>query len=190
MPVKPSQKHAEPTFCFVYEPAPGHSLMMSSLASLLVAKANATPENVVPCDNLHQFQLATDFLLGVKRRTYEIDTNDELSFTAALPFDLGSRVVALELLRDRPAWRRRCARRIALRTTKARRTARRGTRRTSHRRRTTSHRVHVGWRVAERSTSVDRGRTSSHLAWRGTILASGVRAGATEMLVRRTTREV
>lgn len=36
------------TFCFVYEPAPGHSVMMSSLASLFVAKANATPEKVVP----------------------------------------------------------------------------------------------------------------------------------------------
>lgn len=38
-----------PTFCFVYEPAPGHSVMISSLASLLVAKAKATPEKVVPC---------------------------------------------------------------------------------------------------------------------------------------------
>lgn len=37
------------TFCFVYEPAPGHSVIISSLASLLVANANATPENVVPC---------------------------------------------------------------------------------------------------------------------------------------------
>ena len=36
------------TFCFVYEPAPGHSVMISSLASLFVAKAKATPENVVP----------------------------------------------------------------------------------------------------------------------------------------------
>ena len=36
------------TFCFVYEPAPGHSVMMSSFASLLVANAKATPENVVP----------------------------------------------------------------------------------------------------------------------------------------------
>jgi hypothetical protein len=36
------------TFCFVYEPAPGHSEMMSSFASLLVANANATPEKVVP----------------------------------------------------------------------------------------------------------------------------------------------
>lgn len=37
------------TFCLVYDPAPGHSEMMSSFASLLVAKANATPEKVVPC---------------------------------------------------------------------------------------------------------------------------------------------
>lgn len=36
------------TFCFVWFPAPGHSVMMSSLASLFVAKAKATPENVVP----------------------------------------------------------------------------------------------------------------------------------------------
>lgn len=37
-----------PTFCLVYEPAPGHSVMMSSFASLFVANANATPEKVVP----------------------------------------------------------------------------------------------------------------------------------------------
>jgi hypothetical protein len=36
------------TFCFVYDPAPGHSVMMSSLASEFVAKAKATPEKVVP----------------------------------------------------------------------------------------------------------------------------------------------
>ena len=32
----------------VWVPAPGHSVMISSRASLLVAKANATPEKVVP----------------------------------------------------------------------------------------------------------------------------------------------
>jgi hypothetical protein len=42
------------TFCFVYEPAPGHSLMISSFASLFVAKAKATPEKVVPCNWEHQ----------------------------------------------------------------------------------------------------------------------------------------
>lgn len=36
------------TFCLVYDPAPGHSVMMSSFASLFVANANATPEKVVP----------------------------------------------------------------------------------------------------------------------------------------------
>ena len=36
------------TFCFDAVPAPGHSVIMSSLASVLVAKANATPEKVVP----------------------------------------------------------------------------------------------------------------------------------------------
>jgi hypothetical protein len=36
------------TFCFVWLPAPGHSVIMSSLASVLVAKAKATPEKVVP----------------------------------------------------------------------------------------------------------------------------------------------
>jgi hypothetical protein len=35
-------------FCFVWVPAPGHSTMISSLASVFVAKAKATPENVVP----------------------------------------------------------------------------------------------------------------------------------------------
>jgi hypothetical protein len=45
-----SHKEQRPalTFCFVYEPAPGHSVIMSSLASLFVAKAKATPEKVVP----------------------------------------------------------------------------------------------------------------------------------------------
>jgi hypothetical protein len=37
------------TFCFVCVPAPGHSTMISSLASVLVANAKATPEKVVPC---------------------------------------------------------------------------------------------------------------------------------------------
>lgn len=36
------------TFCLVWLPAPGHSVMMSSFASVFVANANATPENVVP----------------------------------------------------------------------------------------------------------------------------------------------
>ena len=36
-------------YCLVWLPAPGHSVMMSSLASVLVEKANATPEKVVPC---------------------------------------------------------------------------------------------------------------------------------------------
>lgn len=44
----PRESTMYPTFCFVYDPAPGHSLMISSLASLFVANANATPENVVP----------------------------------------------------------------------------------------------------------------------------------------------
>jgi hypothetical protein len=39
----------ERTFCLVWLPAPGHSVMMSSFASVLVANANATPEKVVPC---------------------------------------------------------------------------------------------------------------------------------------------
>lgn len=36
------------TFCFVCVPAPGHSTMISSLASVFVANAKATPEKVVP----------------------------------------------------------------------------------------------------------------------------------------------
>lgn len=42
------QSGSWPTFCLVYDPAPGHSVMMSSFASLFVANANATPEKVVP----------------------------------------------------------------------------------------------------------------------------------------------
>lgn len=42
------QYHDVLTFCLVWVPAPGHSVMISSLASLFVANANATPEKVVP----------------------------------------------------------------------------------------------------------------------------------------------
>jgi hypothetical protein len=40
------------TFCLVWLPAPGHSVMMSSLASVFVAKAKATPEKVVPWERV------------------------------------------------------------------------------------------------------------------------------------------
>lgn len=48
--------------------------MMSSFASLLVAKANATPEKVVPCTH-GQLNRYLYFIIG---GTYEIDANDQL----------------------------------------------------------------------------------------------------------------
>jgi hypothetical protein len=50
------------TFCLVYEPAPGHSVIISSFASALLfeTKANATPENVVPC---HRVSFAIQVIL-------------------------------------------------------------------------------------------------------------------------------
>jgi hypothetical protein len=118
----------------------------------------------------------------------KIDTNNELSLATALPFDLGSRVSTLELLRNRATRRRRRTWRIALGASKTGRAASLGT---AHGRRTTSHRVHVWRRIADGSTGVDRGRPSSHLARRRTVLLIRcMRTGATNWSTRRSARIV
>jgi hypothetical protein len=53
--------------------------MMSSLASVLVAKANATPEKVVPCKCCGQLVRAL-----LPKATYKVNTNNELRLGAAL----------------------------------------------------------------------------------------------------------
>lgn len=79
------------TFCFVWLPAPGHSVMISSLASVLVANANATPENVVPYVQAWCNQQSQGFRIGLTRAvTYKIYTDDELGLAAAaLPLNFG-----------------------------------------------------------------------------------------------------
>jgi hypothetical protein len=75
------------TFCFVYDPAPGHSIMIPSFASALLFDTNAyaTPEKVVPC-----MATLVSENLGWDARTYKIDTNDELRLASASSFNLYS----------------------------------------------------------------------------------------------------
>lgn len=80
-----------PTFCFVYDPAPGHSVMMSSLASLFVAKANATPENVVPYNGQTFPSSQGHISVRGDRATYEINADDQLCLASAIPLHLGGR---------------------------------------------------------------------------------------------------
>jgi hypothetical protein len=58
---------------------------MSSLASVLVAKAKATPENVVPC-GMH-LSAHVEPISNVI--TYEIDSDNQLSLTSPCTFDFG-----------------------------------------------------------------------------------------------------
>lgn len=158
--------------------------MISSLASLFVAKANATPENVVPCRReWWSAKLSAPDLRRKRQRprgrenTHKIDTDDELSLTLASTFDLSSRV-PLELLRDRAT----DGRGVASLASKARR------RGATHGR--TLGMVHAG-RVAHRGAGVDRGRAASHLGRRcpvqalreGTVAAEG-RGGALLIVAR------
>lgn len=169
-------KRSPLTFCFVYEPAPGHSVIMSSLASPLVAKAKATPENVVPYGSWLAPEMAAVMGVGAMPReqvvvTNKIDANNELSFALAGAFDLSCGVALLKLLSNGTRRRWAASRRVSCLSTKARRTTGR-TWRTSRRahmlRRSLAHGSHVG-RISNGSTSVDRWRASRHLAWRGTV---------------------
>jgi hypothetical protein len=62
--------------------------MISSLASVLVAKANATPENVVPCKIFVSIPMPRPDVTGriVTRWTYKIYADDELRFTPLAAF--------------------------------------------------------------------------------------------------------
>lgn len=187
--------------------------MMSSLASLLVAKAKATPEKVVPYGNvllantflrfflvscssffsslsflflasrllLLALRSSTGFLnLGVGA-TNKIDANNELGLASACALDLGRRVVLLKLLRDgtsRGWWSRRVSGGLAEAGSTWRRAALR------HSRRYLAQGIHVG-RVADGSACVDGRRASSHLRWRGAVLAWSHGAGAAHGALRR-----
>lgn len=60
---------------------------MSSFASLFVANANATPENVVPCSEMIRTHVALDdFVVG---ETYEVDSHNQLRLASAVALDLG-----------------------------------------------------------------------------------------------------
>lgn len=81
-----------PTFCFVYEPAPGHSEMISSFASLFVANANATPEKVVPYMTRSARSASVVPAPAVFRvDAHEIDSNNQLCLTPAASLYFGSR---------------------------------------------------------------------------------------------------
>jgi hypothetical protein len=58
---------------------------MSSLASVLVANAKATPEKVVPCQTLSQYVCGT-----IDGATYEVYANNQLSLASARALDLSS----------------------------------------------------------------------------------------------------
>lgn len=57
--------------------------MISSLASVLVANANATPENVVPCTMSQQ-----RFLLSYLVSTYKVNADNELRLAAVAALHL------------------------------------------------------------------------------------------------------
>jgi len=73
------------TFCFVWMPEPGHSTMISSLASVLVAKAKATPEKVVPCIQRSANHAKRQ---EVRMDPYKVNADYELRFTPLVAFDL------------------------------------------------------------------------------------------------------
>lgn len=71
--------------------------MMSSLASVLVANANATPENVVPYSNV---SIDTSHFT---ERTHKIDADNKLSLATVAALDLSHRVLSVVLGRHRRA---------------------------------------------------------------------------------------
>lgn len=140
--------------------------MMSSLASLFVAKAKATPENVVPCENALSERCSSTRERG-GTGTNKVDSDNQLGFAPAVALDLGSRLAAigggagaLLLLRRR--------RGVAGGASIAGRPSLDGRRA-----------AHDGWRVSGgRAAGVDGRRTTDHLRGRGPGLALVERTGA------------
>lgn len=140
----------------MYDPAPGHSVMISSLASLFVAKAKATPEKVVPCKSCQQLEPLQG--ISAPRATHEIDTNNQLSLTPAVALDLG-RAASLLKLRHR----------LALGRTRGRVTAAAASilRRSAHRMSLTTDGRKLRRVASDGSAGVDRRGAADHLRRRG-----------------------
>lgn len=139
---------------------------MSSFASLLVANAKATPENVVPY--VRRRLLAGDSheqgdACGCAE-THEINANDELGFAAAVPLDLGgiSRATILLLGAKAARWR------LLGRTRGV--AGRRVARGSAHGWRTAGH-LTVRRVARDGSPRVDGRRASDHLGGRGAVRA-------------------
>lgn len=94
----------------VWLPAPGHSVMMSSLASVLVAKANATPEKVVPWRSVSATVPHVQPWRLELAPTHKINADDQLCLGAALARDFGHvrAVVRGRSVRGCGRRRRRC----------------------------------------------------------------------------------
>lgn len=92
MPTRHNRTWCRPTFCLVYDPAPGHSEIISSFASLFVANAKATPEKVVPYKTRSaRFGLCDSASALFRVGAHEIDSNNQLCFASAAPLNLGGR---------------------------------------------------------------------------------------------------
>lgn len=162
------QRHL--TFCFVYEPAPGHSDMTFSLAWLFVAKAKDIPEKVVPYHGGVSSQGRFIALARVVKRCVEatdkVDANNQLSLALASTLNFCRRVCMLEMLRDRGTGRGLSGWGVACLPAEPRR------------RRPLAHGSHVG-RIAHGGTGVEGRRPSSHLGRRGAAVAR-VRTGSVD----------
>jgi hypothetical protein len=82
--------------------------MMSSLASVLVAKAKATPENVVPCPSALVSTVQTVCMRVCE--TYEVNAHNKLRFAPLASLDLGQPLLVRRVpadLRGAVAVRRR-----------------------------------------------------------------------------------
>lgn len=120
-------------------------------------------------------------------RTDEINAHDQLGLALARALDLGGGVRSLVLLGNGTSSRGRSAGRVSLLATEpGGATAGRGS---SHRRRPLAHGVHVRG-VADGGARVDGRRASGHLARRGAVEGSGVRAGAVDRRAGRALRVV
>lgn len=79
--------------------------MMSSFASVFVANANATPENVVPWTGVSLFTLpishAPSTAIEALSNTHKINANNQLCFASARSFHLDGRASASVLAQGR-----------------------------------------------------------------------------------------
>lgn len=150
--------------------------MMSSLASLFVAKANATPEKVVPCKKNRCLEKVVRRWSRIankgQRSTDKVDADNQLGLAAAVALHLGRGVACIGS--EWPRGLRRRWGRVASRAGVAWRTARHGRGRAAS---------HDGRRVAgdRGRAGVDGRRTSNHLRrWSPGRALVGEGAGAAD----------